>query len=150
MAISPIRFDPADFPALEYEGFEGTSSATWDYNCIAWAAHDQDNWWWPLGRNNGKHSFWPQKAPNKVSVKAFAVAFETLGYRNCKNGDPELGFEKIALYAKDGRPEHAARQLPDGRWTHKMGSSIDLVTTLSAVEGPLYGTVVRYMRRAIT
>ena len=51
----------------------------------------------------------------------------------------EVGYEKIALYALGVKPTHAARQTKSGKWTHKMGSDIDLETTLKGVEGPKYG-----------
>jgi hypothetical protein len=60
----------------------------------------------------------------------------------------EQGQEKIAIYARDGEPTHAARQLEDGSWTSKLGPSVDIShAATSAVEGSLYGAVVRYMRR---
>lgn len=146
----PILFSATEFPSIDVEGYNETSPETWDYNCIAWAAQDQDNWWWPDGQINGKHVYWPSGAPKQLSIRAFSRAFRTLGYRVCNDGDLDPGYEKIAIYI-DGRgaPSHAARQLPDGMWTHKMGPSIDVTTTLAAVEGPKYGTVARYLRRKI-
>jgi hypothetical protein len=86
-------------------------------------------------------------------VPAFVQAFGTVGYVRCKNGNYEEGFEKIAIYAsKDAKrklvPEHAARQLVDGRWTSKMGLDEDIEhLTVNDVCGPEYGKVVCYMRR---
>ncbi|MCI0701929.1 MAG: hypothetical protein L0241_12680 [Planctomycetia bacterium] len=39
----------------------------------------------------------------------------------CETGEVETGGEKIALYALASVPTHAARQLPDGKWTSKLG-----------------------------
>ena len=34
-----------DFPNLLTTGYEITSPDTIDYNCIAWAAEDNERWW---------------------------------------------------------------------------------------------------------
>jgi len=88
-----------------------------------------DAWWWPApGR------YWPAAAPREETLAAFLAAFATLGYAPCASADPEPGVVKIALYAVAGTPTHAARQLPDGRWTSKLGPSIDIThTTLDAL-----------------
>ncbi len=52
------------------------------------------------------------------------------------------------LYVLNGEPTHAARQLPDGRWSSKLGKGHDVShTTVRGVEGPCYGKAVQYMRR---
>jgi hypothetical protein len=148
-------FPVHDFPKLEAEGYTQSSEATWAYNCIAWAAADTKKWWWPLGEANAKEAFWPRRAPKAATLHAFTAAFKTLGYSidrksDLKNPTLEAGSEKVAIYALNasGPPTHAARQLENGKWTHKMGPLIDLETaTLTAVEGPKYGYVVRVLRR---
>ena len=143
--------NPLDHPGLFVpNGYQKTSDETWDYNCIAWAAADKENWWWPDGYTAmGKLAYWPKKAPKKVTLKAFTLAFKTLKYEKCQNGDLEKGYEKIAIFALNNIPTHAARQLPNGNWTHKMGPGVDLESSLSAVEGRVYGIAVRYMRRKL-
>jgi hypothetical protein len=138
-----------DFPKIQTEGYDRTSDATPDYNCIAWAASDQTRWWWPGLDLVGKEAYWPPKAPRKRTLKAFALAFKTLGYEKCKDGLFEEGFEKIAIYAKGDLPTHAARQLVDGKWTHKIGRNIDISSNLTAVEDGIYGLPVRFLRRKI-
>jgi hypothetical protein len=62
----------------------------------------------------------------------------------------EPGYEKVALFALGGSVKHAARQLPDGRWTSKMGRDIDIRhDEVDGVSGPFYGDVVLYLRRRI-
>ena len=63
--------------------------------------------------------------------------------------DLEPGVEKVAIYADEhGEPQHAARQLPSGNWTSKIGSLEDIEhNTLRAVEGPMSGTVARILKR---
>ena len=57
------------------------------------------------------------------------------------------GSKKIAIYQSGGLPTHAARQLPDGQWTSKLGRNIDISHTLPGLEGPEYGQVAVFMRR---
>ncbi len=70
-----------------------------------------------------------------------------LGYEECEDGSHEPGFEKIALYAKDAEPTHAARQLPDGRWTSKLGKLEDIAHSLEGLAECLYGEIVLFMKR---
>ncbi len=43
----------AAFPNLQPDDYQVTSPATPRYNCIAWAAGNDDTWWWPPGGFNG-------------------------------------------------------------------------------------------------
>lgn len=129
--------------------FLETSPIDPTYNCIAWAADDQDNWWWPSGSPD---DYWPPGVPLQITLAAFVQAYGTLGYVPCADGALEIGFEKIAIYAT-GRPgqwvpQHAARQLPNGCWTSKLGSYEDIEhMTATCVECPIYGKVVVLMKR---
>jgi hypothetical protein len=139
----------AIFPSLRNSSFRVTSQATRQYNCIAWAAGDTARWWWPdLGGDMG--AFWPSGVPQEESLEAFAAAFATLGYAICSDELPEPGFEKVALFAEAGMPTHAARQLPGGRWTSKLGLAEDIEHDLYAVSGELYGNVVLFLKRPLT
>jgi hypothetical protein len=137
----------AAFPALQQEGYTETSPASSEYNCIAWAANRTDTSWWPDPQGVG---YWPEGVPRTETLDAFHMAFESIGYSRCANGQLEPGFEKVALYALAGQPKHAARQLPDGRWTSKLGKYIDISHALGGVEGPVYGQVAGYLKRATT
>jgi hypothetical protein len=136
------------------EGFTPTSPATNSYNCIAWAVHVQDAWWWPFGNppNSNTEAYWPKHVPKKETIKAFIKAFETKGFKLSLGTDTtiEAGFEKIAIYTFGTKPTHAARQLPNGNWTHKLGPDIDITASLRAIEGTRYGTVYCIMKRKIT
>jgi len=72
-----------------------------------------------------------------------------LGYQSCDEGELEEHYLKIALYVNtDSKPTHAARQLPSGKWTSKLGKGEDIEHANPAgVEGEIYGTVVQYMKR---
>jgi hypothetical protein len=135
------------FPDLLGAGYSVTSPATADYNCIAWAAGVTDEWWWPdpMGINA-----WPVSAHREESVAAFIEAFQTLGYLPCPDDSLEPGFEKVALYALAGVPKHAARQLPGGRWTSKLGPLEDIEHALDGLVGAWYGTVVQFLRRPLS
>ncbi len=79
----------------------------------------------------------------------FVAAFASLGYTVCEGEGPEAGCEKIALFADaDGRPTHASRQLPGGRWTSKLGKLEDIEHELHDLEGAVYGAVVLILKRA--
>jgi hypothetical protein len=68
----------------------------------------------------------------------------------CEDGRLESGFEKIALFALEGLPKHAARQLQSGRWTSKLGRLEDIEHTLDDLTGALYGSVALVMKRPVS
>ena len=135
-----------EFPALLNSGYGITSPAEKDYNCIAWAAGDTTAWWEPDSQDI---CFWPDGIPRLYTLEVYMKAFETLGFAQCKDGDYEAGFEKVAIYiSPDGKPTHAARQLSSGSWTSKLGNSEDIEhENLDALEGPLYGVVAIVLKR---
>ena len=134
------------FPQLQSTGYSITSPATPVYNCIAWAAGVTDDWWWPDPMGV---SAWPLTVPRMETMEAFLMAFESLGYSRCDDAALEPGFEKVALYALDGVPTHAARQLPSGRWTSKCGELEDIEHMLDGLTGTWYGTVAHFLKRSV-
>ena len=74
----------SNFPNLVAEGYTIQSPQDLAYNCIAWAADDYDKRWWP-----SIDDYWPVGVPLEVTVDAFVLAFETLGYVECKTSDFE-------------------------------------------------------------
>ena len=129
------------FPSLE---FDITSDPTDEYNCIAWAAGDDTEWWSHLPGYK-----WPaERTPN---VESLIAVFAHMGYELCESDEIEEGYEKVAIYAQGGRWKHAARQLPDARWTSKLGPDEDIEhREISGLIGNLYGEVHRIMRRRKT
>jgi hypothetical protein len=124
MIHDPAHTPNRDFPRLTPGNHQNTSPATGVYNCLAWAAGENTRWWEP-----GK--FWPCPLLSTVFTLADVIAaLHTVGYDLCPDGVPQVGFEKLALYA-DGidDPTHVARQLPDGRWTSKLGAGKTSNTT---------------------
>jgi hypothetical protein len=132
-----------EFPGLAQSAFEITSQPTRDYNCIAWAAGDSDRFWWP-------GAFWPAAVGRKVTRANFIRAFEGIGYKVCATPDPEEGYEKVALYEDRGVPTHAARLLPNGSWTSKLGHAHDISHSLEGLNGSQYGAPVIFMRRPVS
>jgi hypothetical protein len=132
------------FPNLAPTGYTITSPATFVYNCIAWAAEVTDDWWWPDPMGV---STWPATARREETVVAFEEAFQTLGYVAGADDSIEPGFGKVALYALENVPKHAARQLPNGRWTSKLGELEDVEHVLDGLNGTWYGTVASILKR---
>jgi hypothetical protein len=136
------------FPHLEPRScVDGLSPATRSYNCIAWAASVTTARWEP---DPFFQYFWPDEAPRQYTLEAFIAAFQSRGFEVCGDGSQEAGAEKIAIYALNGIPEHAARQLPNGNWTSKMGDFEDIQHySIRAVSGPFYGEASIYMSRKL-
>jgi hypothetical protein len=135
------------FPSLTPENHSFESPADKRYNCIAWAAGETARYWWP---DSMDQAYWPPGVPREETIEAFVQAYATLGYVPCDSADLEPGFEKTAIYASGATPTHAARQLPSGVWTSKLGPQEDIEhTTPEAVEGPEYGKVAVVLRRPV-
>ena len=135
------------FPGLAGAPYRVTSPSDRHYNCIAWALEIKDKWYWP---GEGDNIVWPTTVPFEETVEAFIALFDGFGFAPCADDGLEPGFERIALFADSADfPTHAARQLPNGRWTSKLGKSEDIEHDLRALEGDVYGRVVRLFRRPI-
>lgn len=133
------------FPALVSSGYSVTSPQHRRYNCIAWSAGTARAWWWPA-----PGGYWPTDLPRVLSMESFVRLFESLGYAICDDVVEE-GFEKVALcVGADGMPTHAARQLPSGNWTSKLGRLEDIEhASPTGVCGDQYGSVARIFRRRV-
>lgn len=104
-------------------------------------------WWWPDALDT---SYWPEGAPRQETVAAFVQAYATLGFVTCQSDTLEPGFEKIAIYVDtSGKPSHAARQLPSGKWTSKLGRSEDIEHLLDGLTNSEYGSVARILKRPV-
>jgi hypothetical protein len=134
----------SDCPRLTPENHRDTSPATPDYNCIAWAATDTHHWWQP-------GLYWPVSVPqDEYGIAVLEQAFATLGYEECADGAMETGYVKVALYGSSWFYTHAARQLPNGKWTSKLGKAEDFEhDNPDDVAGGIYGEVVLFMKRRV-
>ena len=153
-----FRFDLRDFPALNNNNHHVTSDARDGQNCIDYAAGDDIHFWWPISKDDfpGRFPppyFWPIDAPCEATLEAFVVAFMTVGFHTCDDGEDgclEDGTEKIAIFANRNEPTHAAVQSPrrNGKWRSKMGINEDIEHDLQVLVGPLYGQVALFMKRS--
>ena len=137
------------FPALRGREYWVTSPRDKEYNCVAWAAGDTRQVWWPVEATRLQRVYWPAGVPREETLEAFRQAFETLGYVVCDDDRLEAGFEKVARFALLGVPRHAARQLPSGRWTSKLGGWEDIEHGLHDLTGMAYGSVVLVLKRPL-
>lgn len=130
------------FPGLRAAEYQVTSASDVRYNCIAWAAGADSQWWEP---SPGGH--WPPGIKRGLTLDAFIQAFAALGYEPCETDELERGVEKVAFFVSHGEVTHAARQLPSGRWTSKLGVDVDIEHALRSLEGGVYGEVAQVLSR---
>jgi len=123
---------------------EVTSDPDGEYNCIAYAADDKTEWW-------SHHPGYKWPAPRSPLVSSLIAVFSGLGYEDCKdNSAYESGYEKVAIYARNGIWTHASKQIPSGKWKSKLGPDEDIEhDTADCLCGASYGVVHCYMRRTI-
>ena len=83
-------------------------------------------------------------------MESLVEVFAGLDYKLCDDGGLEAGYEKVALYEREGRFEHAALQTPNGRWRSKLGQG-PLIEHLSpeSLAGGIYGKPTIHMRRQV-
>lgn len=129
--------------------FNVTSEPSSGYNCIAWALGDDSQWFEPMVAN----AYWPENLSKELTLDSIVELFRQTGYEVCSDGSLQVGYEKIAIYTKDGVPTHAARQLENGRWTSKLGNYHDIEhDSLEALNGDgfgEYGSVAVFMARPL-
>jgi len=119
-----------------------TSDATAEYNCLAHAVFDAHHWIWP-----SEDGCWPVGLPREETLEGVCAFLALLGYNEDTDTSREAGYSKIAIFVNDGLPVHFARQQPNGKWSSKTGSGIDLEhSSLSVVEGGEYGYVAKILR----
>lgn len=148
---------PRNFQNLLGAGFtinDVTSSYTINYNCIAYAAKDETQPWWPMPlSSSARYYHWPVGLPREdpATIGNFLRAFRGLGFRQCKDGRHEEGYEKVAIYVSaNDEPTHMARELGDGVWFSKLGDWQDIRQhSLDAVETVAYGQAKYFMRKHI-
>lgn len=127
-----------DFP------FEITSPETAQYNCVAWALGDSENWW-----EADDDYQWLDNIEYSQSLLAVKSLFENFKFEISDNDSLEKGFEKIALFSDDNlNCTHVAKQLSDELWSSKLGISYDISHKINALENGIYGQVVLILKRA--
>lgn len=127
-----------EFPNIDYRI---TSEQDNLYNCVAWAAGFNNDWWSHLE----DYRWIGERGP---AIGNLVSLFITLGYEECESDSPDTDYTKVALYAKDGNWTHVSRQLPEGTWTSKLGELEDIEhRSLNDLSGDFYGEVHCIMRR---
>lgn len=132
------------FPHLKANGYRVTSAPSDDQNCIGYAADKAGEWWDPA-----EDQIWPDGVARDYTVESLVQVFIALGYTPCDSPDNEPGYEKVAIYSDDEEYTHAAKQLPDGTWSSKLGPDDDINHPgLESLADGMYGKVVRILKRA--
>ncbi|HEY0139475.1 MAG TPA: hypothetical protein VGF48_01195 [Thermoanaerobaculia bacterium] len=133
------------FPRLKVTPATFTSARTPVYNCFAYAAGEFGRQWEPTRFD----AYWPAALEGNDSVDACTQVYGALGYEPCElDATLEAGFEKIAFYVVRGAVQHAARQMPSGRWRSKIASFEDIEhETPHELECDMYGEVVLILKR---
>ena len=133
------------FPSLVGTAYSEESPVTDSYNCIAYAFGDTKNSWWPT-KDFGY--YWPPEFPFDDSVEVLKRIFRLHGYSDCPDMEAESGYEKVAIYSRNGHFLHAARQLRSGRWASKLGDEQDIEHERAEhIAGQAYGDALDVMRR---
>ena len=142
------------FPKLSKdEQFDVTSTASPNYNCIAWACKYSERWIQPpyLGKPNlDCVVWWPPEVEEGLEPSHLVKLFEYHGYEVCDACEREDGFRKVALYYNQDTNlwTHAARELNNGYWTSKLGGFNDIQHgTPYAIENNDYGKVYCFMKK---
>lgn len=117
-----------------------TSNATNEYNCVGWALNKTE--WYEPG------FVWPEGLLEDDTLAAYVELFIREGYifDGTYNYELELGYEKVAVYGTVDKVEHVSRQLPNGKWTSKLGTENDVEHNLFDLDdhyGPLIGILKR-------
>jgi hypothetical protein len=132
------------FPALRSGAFQVKSRKTSQYNCIAWAAGNNERWWDP-----SPGYYWPITA-RQGTLEELIAYFKSLGFTEAAAEESEAGVAKIAIYEVGGDYTHAAKQLGNGKWSSKLGSSEDIEhESLASLEGdkPAYGKIAVVLKQ---
>jgi hypothetical protein len=134
----------AAFPNLTPTNHRVIGPAGYEYNCIAWACGNVRRWWQP-----GPLCHWPITSdPDDASIDNLLAALVAVGFSTCPEGAIEAGFEKIAVYATPTEYTHAARLLPTGKWSSKLGQDALIEhDTPEDIAGGIYGAVIQFMKR---
>lgn len=114
------------------------------FNCIAYAMGLDDRW---VDPSDIPWHWWPpvQKDQNPNSL---IKAFEYFGFEACGMDDTiEDAYDKVALYQKDNKWQHAARVVDNNKYHSKFGESYDGTHSNGNVLLLGYGVPYQIMRR---
>jgi len=149
----PLKELSGIFPNLTATKQTITSPIDANYNCVAWAVNETLRWWEPYGLiipASFPPYYWPDDLPQNLLPQTFIRLFEAHGFEVTDDNRLEHDFEKLALYVRENKFQHVARQLPNGRWTSKIGTNEDIEHGLGDLESDIpygYGKASIFMKR---
>ncbi|MFA4889370.1 MAG: RHS repeat-associated core domain-containing protein [Candidatus Omnitrophota bacterium] len=121
---APTELETAElrqaFPSLS--DFRITGESTRDYNCIAWTLGKTDSWVNPTSTIEGMDQL----------------------YGSCGYVPVPKNQAQIALFVKDGVPQHGAVRVSGDWYESKLGSWPRIVHRLGDLEGDAYGSVDKF------
>jgi len=120
------------------------SRSTWDYNCVGLVVGDFRWWHWI---DQDEH-YWPDGVKRDRWAKNYIEALATEHFEKCEGPDPEIGYEKAAVFHQGGLFKHIAK-VSSGVWHSKIGEYEDFEHPGGAMEGGSYGDVFTYLKREI-
>lgn len=129
------------YPNLKEGDWKVTGEKDCKYNCIEWSLCKDDEWIWDQVDNAGNKN-------SDVEISDFDEFYKKQGLTKCGESSseckPECKKRKVALFAKKGEPQHAAKETKDGGWWEsKRGKNVKIIHRLDQLEGGFYGDVVR-------
>lgn len=130
--------------------FRKTSDESPRYNCLAWALGINWTFFSPERRHAGY--YWPPGIPREWTMPNIRKIFYRHGFtEETDDRTIEEGFDKVAVYVEEnteGVPSHFAKQLPNGKWSSKMGDLIDMEhDDLDCLQGECYGSLYVILKR---
>lgn len=94
--------------------------------------------------------WWPDGVQRSTSLQALIDAFLAVGFEQTDNGLFEEGYDKVALFQKDGEWTHASRIESDNVEYSKFGGSFDGLHSHNIFSDSIYGNEYAYMRRPVS
>lgn len=105
------------FPNIVGKSYNITFS-NFDFNCVAFTLNIYDDYIWTNEKS------WPYNLiPRVCNIESFKKLYELYNYQECFDELYEEGYEKIAFYAKNNTPIHAAKQF-DKNWKSKISNLV--------------------------
>ena len=129
------------FPNIIGKSFKITKS-NFNFNCVAFTLDIFNDYMWVTEK------IWPKQLPRKLNIESFKLLYELYGYKECFDDSYDKAFDKIAFYAKNNQPLHAAKQFGN-IWKSKISNLIveHELDWLSGNSYDSYGDIVFIMKR---
>ena len=88
-----------DFPGLTGDNHKETSPRDFNYNCLAFAVGDLNNWWEPPSQFG---NYWPPGFPEDVTVETAVAILRVHGYGVEAGPGSDPGGDAVAIFAESG------------------------------------------------